>query len=80
MAEVAEAKKTRRIKRDVEIDINTKVWLTTEELAAYLGFGSETLFRNWRNEGLLTFYKPGVILYKRADVDAFISNYEFKKF
>lgn len=41
---------------------------------------SETLFRNWRNEGLLTFYKPGVILYKRADVDEFISNYEFKKF
>jgi hypothetical protein len=58
----------------VFIDINTKKWLTNNELKAYLGFGSDSLFRNWRDQGLLPYHKlGGSILYLRKDIDYIIS-------
>ncbi|QZT38693.1 helix-turn-helix domain-containing protein [Halosquirtibacter xylanolyticus] len=56
-------------------DINTKKWLSLEEAITYLGFGSKDLFRRWRENGVLTYYKLGKrIVYKRADIDKYIES------
>jgi excisionase family DNA binding protein len=62
-------------------DLSTKKWLNLSEAIAYLGFGSKSTFQQWREKGLLTYYKPGnTILYKRTDLDRFVEKYRHEEF
>ncbi len=47
-----------------------------EEAIIYLGFGSKSLFQEWRETGRLVYYKPGKkILYKRTDLDKMMESH-----
>jgi excisionase family DNA binding protein len=62
-------------------DLSTKKWLNLSEAISYLGFGSKSTFQQWREKGLLTYYKPGnTILYKRTDLDRFVEKFRHEEF
>jgi excisionase family DNA binding protein len=62
-------------------DLSTKKWLNLTEAIIYLGFGSKNTFQQWREKGLLAFYKPGnTILYKRTDLDKFVEKFRQGEF
>jgi len=57
-------------------DLTSKRWLNMEEAIIYLGFGSKSLFQEWRETGRLVYYKPGKkILYKRTDLDKMMESH-----
>ena len=54
-----------------------KIWLTVEELTQYLGFANAAKQREWREHGLLPFYKiDRMILYNKMEVDDFVRKYK----
>jgi len=62
-------------------DLNTKKWLNLQEAISYLGYGSKDTFKQWRETGLLTYYKTGrIINYKRTDLDNFMERYRHAAF
>lgn len=65
----------------VVCDLTTKRWLNLQEAITYLGFGSKSLFQEWRETGRLTYYKPGrTILYKRTDLDKLMEQHKHSAF
>lgn len=54
-----------------------KRWLTVEELEAYLGFGNMATQREWRDNGLLPYYRLGrVIVYDKNEIDDFVRKHK----
>lgn len=54
-----------------------KRWLTVEELEEYLGFGNMDTQREWRDSGLLPYYRLGrVIVYDKNDIDDFVKKHK----
>lgn len=50
-----------------------KRWLTANELEEYLGFGNAVTQREWRDSGLLPYYRIGrIILYDKKEIDDFV--------
>ena len=63
----------RRIK---EIKIE-KMWLTVGQLQEYLGFGNRATQQEWRDSGLLPYYRIGkVIVYNKNEIDDFVKQYK----
>lgn len=53
-----------------------KIWLSSQQLTEYLGFGNRATQQEWRDSGLLPYYKVGKnIVYKKSDVDDFIEKH-----
>ena len=54
-----------------------KRWLTVEELEAYLGFGNMATQREWRDSGLVPYYRLGrVIVYDKNEIDDFVKRHK----
>lgn len=54
-----------------------KRWLTVLQLTEYLGFGNRATQQEWRDEGLLPYYRIGkVVLYDKNEVDDFVKQYK----
>lgn len=54
-----------------------KRWLTVEELEVYLGFGNMATQRDWRDSGLLPYYRLGrVIVYDKNEIDDFVKKHK----
>ena len=54
-----------------------KRWLTVEELEVYLGFANMATQRDWRNNGLLPYYRLGrVIVYDKNEIDDFVKKHK----
>ena len=74
-------KKTNKKEVVVSIDLSQKKWLNITEAIKYVGFGCKTSFRQFREKGLLSFYKPtNEIIYKRADLDTFVERFRTEAF
>lgn len=54
-----------------------KRWLTVGELEEYLGFGNMATQRDWRDSGLLPYYRLGrVIVYDKNEIDDFVKKHK----
>lgn len=54
-----------------------KIWLNCAQLTEYLGFGNRATQQEWRESGLLPYYRVGKnIVYKKSDVDEFIEKHK----
>ena len=54
-----------------------KIWLNSGQLTEYLGFGNRATQQEWRDAGLLPYYRIGKnIVYKKSEVDEFIEKHK----
>lgn len=63
-------------------DINTAKWLNLDEAIAYIGYGSQSKFKEWRETNRLKYHKEkgktSPILYRRTDLDALVESWRVK--
>lgn len=54
-----------------------KIWLNSSQLTEYIGFGNRATQQEWRDSGLLPYYRIGKnIVYKKSDVDDFMEKHK----
>lgn len=53
------------------------MWLSVKEVTDYLGFGNRATQQEWRDSGMLPYYRIGKqILYKKNDIDDFVEKHK----
>lgn len=54
-----------------------QMWLTGPQLTQYMGFGNRSTQQEWRDSGLLPYYRINrMILYNRDEVDDFVRKHK----
>lgn len=54
-----------------------KIWLTIPQLTEYLGFANGATQQEWRDSGILPYYRIGKnIVYKKQDIDEFVEKHK----
>ena len=54
-----------------------KIWLTIPQLTEYLGFANRATQQEWRDAGLLPYYRIGKnIVYKKSEIDEFVERHK----